>query len=89
MEGYKFFSNKKCQYFPCHSVENEETFNCMFCYCPLYVMGEKCNGNYSILENGIKDCSNCMIPHSVNGYDYIVNKITEVHYRTDLEEKES
>ena len=74
MESYKFFSNKKCEYFPCHKVENPENFNCMFCYCPLYFFGDKCGGNFEILHNGIKDCSNCMIPHSLNAHDFIVNK---------------
>ena len=35
-EYYKFFQNKKCEYFPCHKGIPEEDFNCLFCYCPLY-----------------------------------------------------
>ena len=31
------------------------------------------------MSNGIKDCTNCMIPHSKNGYDYIFNKIVSVN----------
>lgn len=77
-ENYKFFQNKKCEYFPCHKVKNDEKFNCLFCYCPLYFLKE-CGGNKSFVGNGIKDCSNCLIPHSENGYDYIVNKIIEVN----------
>ena len=23
----------------------------------------------------VKDCSNCLIPHSKNGYDYIIEKL--------------
>ena len=42
------------------------------CYCPLYSF-KNCNGNYKILENGIKDCSGCLIPH--NNYDYIIEKL--------------
>ena len=76
--NYKFFSNKECDYFPCHKVENEDLFNCMFCYCPLYTLGEKCGGNYSYLENGFKDCSNCMVPHKWNSYDYITSKYGEL-----------
>lgn len=72
---YSFFSNKECEYFPCHKTESAEDFNCIFCYCPLYTLGEKCGGNFSFLENGIKDCSNCLIPHSKNGYEYIINKL--------------
>ena len=25
--------------------------------------------------NGIKDCSNCTLPHKVENYDYIINKL--------------
>lgn len=70
--SYRFYNNQACKYFPCHDVKDESTFNCMFCYCPLYLL-EECGGNYEIY-NGVKDCSNCMIPHSVNGYDHI-NKL--------------
>lgn len=74
-EGYRFFSNKACKYYPCHTVEYSDNFNCMFCYCPLYVLGELCGGNYSYENDyGIKDCSGCMIPHSEQAYDYIIEK---------------
>ena len=66
-EHYKFFQNKLCEYFPCHKTRNTDTFNCLFCYCPLYALGENCGGNYKYLENGIKDCSNCLVPHSPKG----------------------
>ena len=39
-EYYKFFQNKKCEYFPCHKGIPEEDFNCLFCYCPLYTLGK-------------------------------------------------
>ncbi|MDF2520077.1 MAG: metal-binding protein [Clostridia bacterium] len=71
--NYRFFQNKECEYFPCHKVKNDENFNCLFCYCPLYFL-EECGGNH-IDNMGIKDCTNCLIPHSENGYDYIVDKI--------------
>ncbi|MBQ3185176.1 MAG: cysteine-rich small domain-containing protein [Firmicutes bacterium] len=74
MEKYKFFNHKECECFPCHNVSNEDDFNCLFCYCPLYTLGDKCGGNFKYLENGIKDCSNCMVPHSKNAYDYIMSK---------------
>lgn len=76
--NYKFFSNTKCDYFPCHTVADETKFNCMFCYCPLYALGENCGGNYNYLENGIKDCSNCMVPHREDSYDYITSKFDEL-----------
>ena len=74
MEHYKFFSNKECEYFPCHNVKNSDEFNCLFCYCPLYTLGDQCGGNFKYTDTGIKDCSNCMIPHSKGAYDYVINK---------------
>lgn len=72
-----YFKNEACEYFPCHKVKGEY-FNCMFCCCPLYPLGDKCGGNFVYLDNGIKDCSNCLIPHSENGYKYVYSKIHEV-----------
>ena len=43
---YSYFSHKKCEYFPCHKGVDPENFNCLFCYCPLYALGDKCGGNY-------------------------------------------
>lgn len=71
--SYKFYNNKGCHYLPCHKVNNVDEFNCMFCYCPLYFFDE-CGGNYKD-KSGIKDCSDCLIPHSSKGYDYINQKI--------------
>lgn len=73
--SYRFFQNKECEYFPCHKIKSDENFNCLFCYCPLYFL-EECGGNH--IENyGIKDCTNCLIPHGEKGYDYIVGKIMD------------
>jgi len=76
-KNYKFFQNTKCEYFPCHKGVHGKEFNCLFCYCPLYFM-EDCGGNYKILPNGIKDCSDCLIPHNgTQGWEYINKKIKE------------
>lgn len=75
MNNYKFMQNKNCEYFPCHSGIKEEEFNCIFCYCPLYVLKDKCGGNFEYLQNGIKSCMNCHKPHDLNGYDYVQNHI--------------
>ncbi|MEE1061226.1 MAG: cysteine-rich small domain-containing protein [Ruminococcus sp.] len=72
--SYKFFRNHECEYFPCHKVENEADFNCLFCYCPLYSLPD-CGGNYTLIDNKIKDCSNCLIPHNGDNYDYIMRKL--------------
>lgn len=77
MENYKFFSNTECQYYPCHKGLNKN-FNCLFCYCPLYALGDKCGGNFVYLENGVKSCENCSLPHGENGYEYVMSKIGEL-----------
>ena len=78
MNNSRFFCNKECEYFPCHKTDSPEDFNCLFCYCPLYSMGENCGGNFTYIDNKIKDCSQCEIPHSAKNYDYIINKLSEI-----------
>lgn len=78
VKNYKKFQNTACEYFPCHKVEENETFNCLFCYCPLYMMEDKCGGNFIYLDSGIKSCQNCTKPHDANGYDYIQEKMAMV-----------
>lgn len=77
-ENFKFYQHKECEFFPCHKTKDVDNFNCLFCYCPLYALGDKCGGNFKYLENGCKDCSKCMIPHKREGYDYIVSKYPEI-----------
>ena len=74
---HSFFQNKDCQYFPCHKTDRDD-FNCLFCYCPLYALGDRCGGNFRYTEKGIKDCTNCLIPHSPNGYDYVLAKYPQI-----------
>lgn len=73
-EHYKFNPNPKCEFFPCHKGVPEEEFNCLFCYCPLYLLRDKCGGNFSYAK-GIKDCSGCIKPHDKNSYEFIMSKI--------------
>ncbi len=75
--NYSYFKNTACEYFPCHKLEGD-FFNCLFCYCPLYALGEACGGGFTYTPQGIKDCSNCTIPHDEGGYLYIVSKFEEV-----------
>ena len=77
VDNYKFNKNKKCEYFPCHTGVAEEEFNCLFCYCPLYMLENKCGGNFKI-TNGVKDCSSCTKPHNPNSFDFIMAKMGEV-----------
>nr|WP_319200750.1 cysteine-rich small domain-containing protein [uncultured Ilyobacter sp.] len=77
--NHKFVQNSKCEYFPCHKMDDKEKFNCLFCYCPLYMMGEECGGNFKYTEHGIKDCSQCSLPHIKDvGYDHIRGKMKTV-----------
>lgn len=71
--NYSYFENKQCEYFPCHKAEGG-FFNCLFCYCPLYALGDKCGGNFTYTPDGVKDCTNCIIPHSESGYNHIISK---------------
>lgn len=74
-EHFKFNQNRECEYFPCHETDDPEHFNCLFCYCPLYLLKDECGGNFSYENDyGIKDCSGCMVPHGRGAYDYIVGK---------------
>jgi len=75
MANYAFFQNKDCEYFPCHSCVNPENFNCLFCYCPLYALGENCGGNFTYTEDGIKDCSGCLRPHRRENYEKILESM--------------
>ena len=78
MENYKFFQNKACEYFPCHQGADSETFNCLFCFCPLYALGDKCGGNFTYTQGGIKDCSACLRPHRKENYDDICAGLSDV-----------
>ena len=54
-KGYSFFQNRNCEFFPCHKTDKPEDFSCLFCYCPLYALGDRCGGNFVYLESGFKD----------------------------------
>ena len=78
MANYDFFQNSACEYFPCHKCSDTESFSCLFCYCPLYALGDKCGGNFAYTKEGIKDCSGCLIPHRRENYDLIMEKMKAV-----------
>ncbi|HFG9545651.1 TPA: cysteine-rich small domain-containing protein, partial [Clostridioides difficile] len=77
-ENYKFFNHKDCEFFPCHKTNKPEEFNCLFCYCPLYALGENCGGNFRYTDKGIKDCSSCILPHKKDNYNYIMSKFQDL-----------
>lgn len=76
--NYAFFQNTKCEFFPCHKTAHPEDFNCLFCYCPLYALGSDCGGNFTRLENGVKDCSGCLFPHRRENYDRVTARFSEL-----------
>ncbi|MEG1584163.1 MAG: cysteine-rich small domain-containing protein [Anaerovorax sp.] len=78
---FSFFSNRECEYFPCHKTNTPERFNCLFCYCPLYALGTECGGDFVYTENGIKNCSACMVPHEKDCYGDILDKLSEMTER--------
>ena len=75
---YSFFQNRECEYFPCHKGADPETFNCLFCYCPLYALGRKCGGNFRYNEKGFKDCMNCCFPHRKENYEKVIGRYGEI-----------
>ena len=76
--SYKFFQNKQCEYFPCHAGADPESFSCLFCYCPLYALGENCGGAFTYTKEGIKDCSSCLRPHRRENYESITQDLRKV-----------
>lgn len=75
---YAYYCNKECEFFPCHKLPENGFFNCLFCYCPLYALGDKCGGGFRYTENGVKDCSKCTIPHSEIGYAYVTGRFAMI-----------
>ena len=86
MAQYDFFQHKNCEYFPCHKGADKDSFSCLFCYCPLYALGDKCGGNFTYTENGFKDCSNCLRPHRRENYDTICRQMGQI---LDMVKKET
>ena len=79
--NYKHFVHHDCSLYPCHTLDRWKS--CLFCWCPLYLLD--CGGCYDIV-NGIKDCANCSIPHTEEGYDYILAAVTARIYQKQVHE---
>ena len=75
---YSFTQHTACEFFPCHKTAHPEDFNCLFCYCPLYTLGSHCGGRFVYLDNGVKDCSGCLVPHGRGSYSYIMKQYPEL-----------
>ena len=77
--NHKFFSNRACKYFPCHVKPDGEDFNCLFCFCPLYLLNERCGGYFKFSgEKRVKNCTDCHLPHLPEYYDTIMSKLKEI-----------
>lgn len=63
---------------PAIRVPTRKNFNCLFCYCPLYVLGDRCGGKFAYLPNGYKDCSRCLFPHLRENYGVITERYGEI-----------
>lgn len=77
-DSYTHFSNRACRYFPCHPDADPDNFNCLFCYCPLYVLGEKCGGDFTYSAKGYKDCSGCLRPHTQGSFKYVTSRFSQI-----------
>lgn len=75
---YQFFQHTQCEYFPCHKNLPPKDFNCLFCYCPLYMLGERCGGNFRYTKKGYKDCSGCSFPHKRQNYEKITARYGDI-----------
>ena len=75
---YAFYQNRACEYFPCHSGVPEAEFNCLFCYCPLYALGETCGGNCHYTQAGVKSCVDCAFPHRRENYEAVLRRFPEL-----------
>jgi Zn-finger protein len=60
--SYKFFSNKGCQFYPCHDLKE---INCLFCFCPLYRKKYR-------PECKDTPCEECVFPHKRENYEKII-----------------
>lgn len=77
-KNFSHFSNRQCEFYPCHKGADPEDFNCLFCYCPLYALGGECGGDFSYTPDGVKDCSACTLPHEPGGYGFIVKSFPKI-----------
>ena len=77
-DASRFFQNRECRFFPCHKGVAEEEFNCLFCYCPLYALGDRCGGNFRYTDSGVKDCTNCSFPHRRENYRAVLKRFPEI-----------
>ena len=74
-KNYAFFTNRACEFFPCHPGADPDDFNCLFCFCPLYGLGDRYGGSFTYTPAGAKDCSRCLYPHRRESYDAVIRRL--------------
>ena len=79
-----YFANRECRYYPCHAEAKDwENFNCLFCYCPLYMLSD-CPGTpvRRRLPSGseYKDCTGCTFPHRPENYDAVKEHLKKAFF---------
>ena len=75
--SFRYFKNNGCKYFPCHTGLETDDFNCLFCFCPLYFLSDKCGGAFMYNKKGVKSCENCRLPHLPDYYDVIIETLED------------
>ena len=83
----RFFQNRGCPFFPCHRGVEEQDFNCLFCYCPLYALGDSCGGNFRYTDSGVKSCEDCSFPHRRENYERVLGRWPEIAALTKRKEE--
>lgn len=75
--NYKFFQNKTCRFYPCHS--NISKPNCIFCFCPLFNTEECIVIKILKGKNKKSVCESCSFPHIAHNYDIIIRKLRKLN----------
>lgn len=85
--NYQFFQHRQCEYFPCHEDVPAADFNCLFCYCPLYCLGQKCGGSFFYDPKGRKVCRDCAFPHRRDSFQKITARYQEIMAAVQLSDQ--
>lgn len=73
--------NKKCKYYPCHNMIDQD---CKYCFCPLYPCLDDKLGDYVYINGTIQlgkdgkqlwDCSSCTLLHTLKNTVKLVKLI--------------
>lgn len=74
--SYKFFENLGCKYYPCHSGIKKGEFNCLYCFCPIFVVCKR---------HSKSGCEFCKVPHDKGSYKFMMLELNNMvlHRRSD------